>query len=94
MWHWTCVQPDVKNIHLGFIALASLLFLAGCEGIGEKEAQLEFERLRHRTITPQGDRVCPSFGIEPTSAEVHRRALEHVDRFSLRRDTSATVLLP
>lgn len=84
----------MTNIHRVFLALASLLFLAGCEGIGEKEAQLEFERLRNRTVVPQGDRVGPSFGIEPSSAEVHRRPPEHDGRLYLRRDTSRTVMLP
>lgn len=55
------------------LGLASLLCLAGCQGIGEKEAQLEFEKLRQRTISPQGDRLQPDFERKSTSAEARRR---------------------
>lgn len=74
--------------------LASVLFLVGCEGIGEREAQSEFERLRNRTIPPQGDRFLPSFRIEPSSAEVRRSAPGNGEHSYLRRDTSTAVMLP
>jgi hypothetical protein len=54
---------------LPYLSLLVLLLPMGCTGIGEKEAQLEFERLRESTITPQGDPVLPNFGIDPSSEE-------------------------
>ena len=51
----------------GRLVLAALLLAAGCTSPGEKEAQLEFERLRARPLLPQGDRVLPTFGNDPVA---------------------------
>lgn len=49
------------------LALLPILF-AGCQGVGEKEAQLEFERLRRGPSVPR-NRILPDFGNEPPSSE-------------------------
>jgi len=52
----------------GASLLALLLSSVGCTSLEEKEAQLEFERLRHTTI-PQQDQVRPDFGRNSSSEE-------------------------
>lgn len=56
----------MQRIAARLLPLALLLLLvAGCAEIGETEAQLEFERLRRRTITPSHERILPEFKSEP-----------------------------
>lgn len=61
-----------KRLLLG---VATLLCLAGCTTLEDKEAQLEFERLRQRTLTPQGDRILPLFGPESSPQDADRSAV-------------------
>jgi len=62
------------------LCLAALLLGAGCAGVGEKEAQLEFERLRRGPSLPQGDSVLPIFGTDPAADESLRFTWRAADR--------------
>jgi hypothetical protein len=65
------------------LLLAALLLAVGCSGAGEKEAQLEFERLRRRPNLPQGDRLLPSF--DPDSSSDDARQFTHLSRGPVRQ---------
>ena len=66
--------------NLVYLLPLTLLLIAGCVGHGDKEAQLEFERLRQRTTPFHTDPFRPDFGTEPCLEQV----LEHADRSDLR----------
>src|SRR4051812_31045727 len=68
-WHWNCVRTVMTRTLQLLLGVVCAVCLAGCQGVGEKEAQLEFERLRQRTITPKGDRLQPNLGMETSSEE-------------------------
>lgn len=59
----------IHTNRLFFFGLAAILSRVECQGGREKEASLEFERKRHRAITPQGNRVQPNLGITSSSEE-------------------------
>ena len=49
------------------LVVALLLLSVGCAGYDDRAEQSEFERLRKYPIAPQGDRMLPDFGTEPSS---------------------------
>lgn len=53
----------------GLLLGAALLTVAGCTIIDDHEAQIEYEKLRQRPISPHGDRVLPAFDSAPASDE-------------------------
>ncbi len=49
-----------------------MTLLAGCTSIEDKEAQVEFERLRRQAAPCERDSAIPDFGTEPPSQQVLR----------------------
>ena len=53
-----------------FILLAALLSAVGCASYDDTAERAEFEKLRNRPLTPQGDRVLPSLESSPASDDL------------------------
>ena len=51
---------------------ALLLLVAGCASPDSIQSQLEFERLREQTTTPEEDKILPDFGTDPWTEEANR----------------------
>jgi hypothetical protein len=60
-----------RSLLLSLIAAVPLLF-AGCAKPGSLQAELEFERLREETTTPEADKILPDFGTDPWTEEALR----------------------
>ena len=46
-----------------------LLLVAGCVSPDRVRSQLEFERLREQTTTPEEEKILPEFGADPWTEE-------------------------
>ena len=66
-----------------FLIAGLVLLVAGCAIPGSDQTQLEFERLRERTTTPEEDKILPDFGTDSWTEEAVRPFHGSLDRSPL-----------
>ncbi len=60
-----------RSLTLSLIA-GLLLMVGGCARPGSLQSELEFERLRESTTTPEEEKILPDFGTDPWTEEALR----------------------